>query len=239
MKELVFLLEEESAKAMLESLLPRMLGPEIHPRLIAFEGKQDLEKQIAKKMRGYLNPQVRFIVMRDQDATPDCRVVKRAMISACQRGGRESLWLVRIACQELESAYLADLAAVESGLQLTGLAQQKKKQNSGHWTRSKRRAKFSPRSLKITIKKLAAHGQSVDTWRLKMCAQKDSKIWFPEFDAWSVSYCNWTRKGDAHGQMCVRRYSRSRSRQKLDPGCARNSISSFVDSRPRITLRCG
>lgn len=127
MKELVFLLEEESAKAMLESLLPRLLGPGIHPRLIAFEGKQDLEKQIARKMRGYLNPQVRFIVMRDQDATPDCRVVKRAMISACRGSGREGVWLVRIACRELESIYLADLAAVESELQLTGLGQQQNK----------------------------------------------------------------------------------------------------------------
>ena len=44
-KELVFLLEEESAKAMLESLLPRMLDPEIKPRLLAFEGKQDLENK--------------------------------------------------------------------------------------------------------------------------------------------------------------------------------------------------
>ena len=42
MKELVFLLEEASAKAMLESLLPRILHPDIHTRLIPFEGKQDL-----------------------------------------------------------------------------------------------------------------------------------------------------------------------------------------------------
>ena len=38
MKELVFLLEEESAKAMLESLLPRILHPDIRARFIPFEG---------------------------------------------------------------------------------------------------------------------------------------------------------------------------------------------------------
>ncbi|MFC3564278.1 AAA family ATPase [Xanthomonas dyei] len=46
MRELVFLLEEPSARAMLESLLPRILSDDIKYRLIAFEGKQDLEKTI-------------------------------------------------------------------------------------------------------------------------------------------------------------------------------------------------
>lgn len=49
-RELVFLLEERSAKVMLESLLPRMLHDDIEFKLIAFEGKQDLEKQITKRM---------------------------------------------------------------------------------------------------------------------------------------------------------------------------------------------
>ncbi len=49
MRELVFLLEEPSAKAMLESLLPRLLDTGITTRLLAFEGKQDLEKQMVKK----------------------------------------------------------------------------------------------------------------------------------------------------------------------------------------------
>ena len=46
MRELVFLLEEASAKAMLEGLLPRLIDHRIHVRLIAFEGKQDLEKKL-------------------------------------------------------------------------------------------------------------------------------------------------------------------------------------------------
>ena len=45
MRELVFLLEEMSARALLESLLPRVLSQQVAHRLIPFEGKQDLERQ--------------------------------------------------------------------------------------------------------------------------------------------------------------------------------------------------
>ncbi len=51
-KELVFLLEERSAKVMLETFLPRMLDERIEFRLIAFEGKQDLEKRMVMRIKG-------------------------------------------------------------------------------------------------------------------------------------------------------------------------------------------
>lgn len=121
MKEFVFLLEEESARAMLLGLLPRVLGPQVQPRLMVFEGKQDLERQLVKRLRGYVNPHARFIVLRDQDRTPDCRVVKAKLIGLCAQAGRQAVSLVRIACHELESFYLADLRAVEAALGLTGL----------------------------------------------------------------------------------------------------------------------
>lgn len=124
MKELVFLLEEPSAKAMLESLLPRMLNSLIEFRLLAFEGKQDLEKQMVRKMRNYINPHARFIVMRDQDAMPDCLVIKNALLIRCAEAGRQRVSLVRIACHELESFYLADLGAVEAALGVRGLVKQ-------------------------------------------------------------------------------------------------------------------
>lgn len=100
-KELVFLLEEESAKALLETLLPRLLDPSIQPRLIPFEGKQDLEKRMVGKLRGYLNPQARFIVMRDQDSTPDCHTIKTRLLAKCAEASHESVTLVRIACRAL------------------------------------------------------------------------------------------------------------------------------------------
>ncbi len=127
MRELVFLLEEAPAKACLESLLPRFLDPRIALRLVAFEGKQDLEKQLVRRLRGYVNPNARFIVMRDQDNAPDCRRIKRELLDLCQSAGRRPVSLVRIACRELEAFYLADLQAVETIFRLPGLALQQNK----------------------------------------------------------------------------------------------------------------
>jgi LmbE family N-acetylglucosaminyl deacetylase len=124
MRELIFLLEERSAKAMLESLLPRILNEAIQFRCIPFEGKQDLEKQLVRKIRAYQNNQARFIVMRDQDGHPDCLAVKRRLLDLCNEAGKADKCLVRIACMELETFYLADLQAVEQALQLQGLVTQ-------------------------------------------------------------------------------------------------------------------
>lgn len=122
MRELVFLLEEESAKAMLESLLPRILHSDIRPRYIPFEGKQDLERQMVKRLRGYVNPHARFVVLRDQDSAPDCKKLKAELVERCQEAGQAEKSVVRIACKELESFYLADLCAVEQALGFNKLA---------------------------------------------------------------------------------------------------------------------
>lgn len=124
MKELVFLLEEPSAKAMLDSLLPRMLTDDISFRCIPFEGKQDLEKQLTRKIRAYQNPEARFIVMRDLDNHPDCLAVKKRLLDLCAISGKAAQCIVRIACTELETFYLADLQAVEQALQINGLLKQ-------------------------------------------------------------------------------------------------------------------
>lgn len=122
MRELVFFLEEESAKAMLDSMLPRFLDPSIIVRCIPFEGKQDLEKQLMKRLRGYMNPNARFVVLRDQDGNPDCGAVKRRLLELVAASGKAPLTLVRIACRELESYYLADLEAVQVATGKAGLA---------------------------------------------------------------------------------------------------------------------
>lgn len=124
MRELVFLLEERSSKALLESLLPRCLSIEIGFRLVPFEGKQDLEKQLERRIRAYRNPHARFIVLRDQDSHPDCKKLKQSLSDYCMKSGRSQHCLVRIACQELETFYLADLEAVEKALILDKLATQ-------------------------------------------------------------------------------------------------------------------
>jgi hypothetical protein len=121
MKELVFLLEEPSAQAMLESLLPRFLNENISVRLIPFNGKQELQKQLTGKIRAYVNPHARFIVIQDQDGYPDCRVLKAKLLGLCDQAGRAPACLIRVACKELEAYYLADLAAVEQAFELKGL----------------------------------------------------------------------------------------------------------------------
>lgn len=124
MNELVFLLEEPSAKAMLESLLPRVLSQDIKYRLIAFEGKQDLERQLVRKIRAYQNIQARFIVMRDLDNHPDCVQLKHHLLNLCAQTTKAEQCLVRLACTELETFYLADFQAVEDALALKGLVRQ-------------------------------------------------------------------------------------------------------------------
>jgi len=119
MKHIVFLLEEPSAKEMLEGLLPR-LAPELSYRCIIFEGKQDLEKNLVKKIRAYRVPNSQFIVLRDQDAG-DCYTIKQKLVELCKKASKADS-LVRIVCRELESWYLADLNAVELGLKISGLA---------------------------------------------------------------------------------------------------------------------
>ena len=121
MRELIFLLEEKSAAALLETLLPRLLEEGTTFRLIPFEGKQDLQRQMVRKIRGYVNPRARFIVVQDQDSYPDCRVLKARLTDLCAQSGRMADCLIRIACRELETYYLADLAAVERALGITGL----------------------------------------------------------------------------------------------------------------------
>lgn len=128
MKELVFFLEEPSAKAMLEGVLPRLLDDCMVVRYVVFEGKQDLEKRLPRRLRAWQNPQARFIVMRDQDSG-DCHVIKRQLAGMCAAAGYPDT-LVRIACHELESFYLGDLHAVASAL---GPANLSKKQGNAKY----------------------------------------------------------------------------------------------------------
>ncbi len=119
MKTIVFFLEEPSARVMLEGLLPRVLPREIETRYIIFKGKQDLEKHLEKRLRGWQLPDSVFVVMRDQDAG-DCCAIKANLHRLCVKAGKDNV-LVRVACRELESFYLGDLEAVERGLGLRGL----------------------------------------------------------------------------------------------------------------------
>ncbi len=117
MTTLVCFLEEASAKAFLEGVFPRLLPDGISVKYVVFEGKQDLEKQIVRKLRNWQKPNSVFLVMRDQDAA-NCTTVKANLVRLCKEA-QKSETLVRIACRELESFYFGDLSAVEAALQIT------------------------------------------------------------------------------------------------------------------------
>jgi len=120
MKMLVFFLEEPSAEEMLKGVLPKILPSHVIPRYIVFEGKQDLEKQLERRLKHWKTPNTRFLVMRDQNSG-DCRVIKQNLLDKCRVAHKPDT-IVRIACHELESFYLGDLKAVEKGLGINGLS---------------------------------------------------------------------------------------------------------------------
>jgi hypothetical protein len=122
MNQLVFLLEEESMKAMLDVLLPQIVPQGINFLCIPHEGKQDLEKSIPRKLRAWQTPGTVFIIVRDNDGA-DCIEIKKRLVHLCAKAGRSDS-LVRIACQELESWFLGDLSAVGKAFNIKKLAMQ-------------------------------------------------------------------------------------------------------------------
>ncbi|MBT8420842.1 MAG: DUF4276 family protein [Gammaproteobacteria bacterium] len=146
MKQLVFFLEEPSAKAMLEGLLPKLLSDRnVVPRYVTFEGKQDMEKQLPRKLRGWKALDASFVVLRDKDSG-NCKDIKAGLVNICRDAGKPEA-LVRIVCHELESWYLGDLSAVEKGLQIPGAA---KKQNTKKFREPDRLANPAQELRKLT-----------------------------------------------------------------------------------------
>lgn len=125
MRNLVFLLEEPSAKDLLEGLLPRVLPHGIVVHYLVFEGKQDLENQLVRKLRGWRLPNSAFVILRDQDAA-DCRVVKERLTTLAAESARQPT-LVRVACRELESWVIGDWGAVAQAFGRQQLAAQSTK----------------------------------------------------------------------------------------------------------------
>lgn len=94
---------------LLERLLPRLF-PELSFQCIPHEGKRDLAKSIPRKLRAWREPDVRFVVMRDQDGE-DCHEVKNRIVALCRSAGRNDV-LVRVVCRELEAWYLGEPEAL-------------------------------------------------------------------------------------------------------------------------------
>ncbi len=116
MNRIVFLLEEDSMRILLEGLLPRLF-PRLLFQCVPHEGKQDLEKSIPRKLKAWREPGVRFVVMRDQDSA-DCHQVKTYLVQLCQSTGRRDV-LVRVACRELEAWYIGEPQALKQAFPAT------------------------------------------------------------------------------------------------------------------------
>ena len=106
----VFLLEEKSMQAFLDTILPKILPSGANVYTIAHEGKSDLQKSIPHKLKAWNTPDTKFFIIQDQDSS-DCRKLKQNLCSLCDGYGKE--YIVRIACHELEAWYFGDLHAVE------------------------------------------------------------------------------------------------------------------------------
>ena len=138
-------------RVFLEGLLPRVLPESVPYRLIPHEGKSDLEKSIPRKLKAWREPGTRFVIVRDQD-NADCLAVKAHLDEICSRAGRADA-VVRIACRELESWYLADLDAVDHVF-------------GTRWARKKRQKRFRQPDLLMwpsrELKKLVPGFQKID-----------------------------------------------------------------------------
>ncbi len=123
--KLVFLLEEQSMKYFLDGLLPRILPEDIAFVTIPHEGKSDLQKSLTAKLLGWNEPNVRFVVVQDQDSN-DCRELKKKLLELCKNSGKEVL--IRIACHELEAWYFGDMNALSAayGIDLSAAKRKRK-----------------------------------------------------------------------------------------------------------------
>ena len=119
MSTLVFLLEEPSARALLQGLLPRLVPAAVEVVYLVFEGKQDLERNLVRKLRGWRRPDTAFVVLRDQDSA-DCIAVKTKLCDLVREAGKTAL--VRVACRDLEAWVLGDLTALAEAFRAPAVA---------------------------------------------------------------------------------------------------------------------
>lgn len=123
MGKLIVFVEEESAEAALQSILPKLL-PESELQIIRFQGKQNMLRNLLARLRGFkswLPENYLLLVLVDRDSD-DCRelkaqlenIAKRAgLVSKSAARGRSRFQIVnRIAIEELESWFFGDWEAV-------------------------------------------------------------------------------------------------------------------------------
>ena len=103
-------------KEFLQVLLPRLLPSKwrIHENYFirSFEGKSDLQNNIASKVKVFSKRDIGLVILHDQDSN-DCILLKKRLTDLCNENG-SCPKIIRIVCKELESWYLGDLDAIQS-----------------------------------------------------------------------------------------------------------------------------
>jgi len=110
---IIFLLEEPSMRVLLDAWLPRLFPGWVdgeHFQCVPHQGKSDLDSSIPRKLAAWRIPGDRFVIVRDNDGA-DCIDLKARLRRVCRNNGKPET-LIRLVCQELESWYLGDLAAL-------------------------------------------------------------------------------------------------------------------------------
>lgn len=121
--KLIVFVEEESAEAALQSILPKLL-PESELQIIRFQGKQNMLRNLQARLRGFkswLPEDYLLLVLVDRDSD-DCRKLKARLESIARQAGLVSKSAApsgsrfqivnRIAIEELESWFFGDWEAV-------------------------------------------------------------------------------------------------------------------------------
>jgi hypothetical protein len=107
--DIVVFVEEPSAYEIARAVV-RKLGLLDRVTILKHRGAGDLERSFAGKIANDPHPSSKFLILRDAD-NRDCNALKRELWERIARGKRGRS-VIRIACQELESWYLAQPAAL-------------------------------------------------------------------------------------------------------------------------------
>ena len=121
-----FLLEEQSAEAALEVLLPKVVSDKVSFNFHVFEGKHNLLKNLLPRLRGYrhwIPDDWRIMVLIDEDQE-DCLQLKAKLEQAAHVAGfttktratgqRDFRIVNRLAIEELEAWFFGDPKAVQT-----------------------------------------------------------------------------------------------------------------------------
>lgn len=121
-----FLLEEPSAEAALNMMLPKLLPPSVTWSCHPHRGKTDLFQRLPGRLKTYARqfphqPELRVVILMDADT--DCRrrkaelekvVAEEGLLTKATAAGQSFRIITRLAVQELEAWFLGDRAAIQA-----------------------------------------------------------------------------------------------------------------------------